>query len=107
MAILEIELNIDQHRSSYFKVAPTLSGQVYELTFKWSVRSEAWYLDIGDAVKGIKVVTGIDLLGPYHYMEDKIPAGKLGARRNTGRASKPGFFNFGIGKEIALIYEEP
>jgi len=106
MAILEIQLDIDKYRSSYFEVEAPLSGQSYLLKFNWSVRSLAWYLDVSDVVKWVKVVNSVDLLAPYHYLE-AIPPGKLGVRRNTGRDSKPGFFNFGIGKEMTLIYEEP
>lgn len=104
--IQEIRLDIEKNGSSYFRVSPVLSGRVYDLTFRWSVRSMCWYLDIDRTVQGIKIVNGIDLLAPYKYM-DNLPAGKLGARRNTGRSSKPGFFNFGIDKEVTLIYEEP
>ena len=102
---IEIELNIDQNRSPLFKIASSLSGQVYELKFKWSVRWLAWYMDIDESVQGIKVVNGIDLLGPYHYLDD-IPPGKLGVVRNKGTASKPYFDNLGIEKEMTLVYEE-
>ncbi|MBU2645882.1 hypothetical protein KKI24_14330 [bacterium] len=106
MSIIEISLNIEAQGSGYFKVSALMSGQSYDLTFIWSTRSQCWYLNVDETVKGIKIVTGIDLLEPYHYM-DTIPPGKLGAYRNSGRDSKPGFGNFGIDKEITLLYEEP
>jgi len=106
MSAFEIELNIEQQGSGYFTASPTLSGQTYALKFRWSVRSNAWFLDIDDTIHGIKIVNGIDILGPYHY-NDLLPPGKLGAHRNQGTSSKPGFFNFGIGKEVTFRYEEP
>lgn len=106
MAVLEIELRIDENASSFFKIAANLSGRVYDLRFTWSHRWLCWYLDINDTIYGLKVVNGVDLLGPYHY-NDGIPPGQLTAYRNKGRTSKPSFFNFGVEKEITLIYNEP
>ncbi len=110
MAIIETELNIEAQGSAYFVVNPTFSGQVYKLTFIWTQRSPdhlgSWYLDIDTTIFGLKIVNGIDILGSYHYM-DALPAGKLGAYKNKGTDSKPGFLNFGIEKEITLLYEEP
>lgn len=100
----EIELNIDQNRSPYFKISASLNGQVYELTFRWSVRWVAWYMDIDETVFGIKVVNGVNLLAPYHYNKD-LPQGKLGVVRNNGTSSKPYFDNIGIEKEMTLVYE--
>ena len=102
---IEIALNIDQNRSPLFKISASLSGQVYELRFKWSVRWLCWYMDIDESIQGIKVVNGIDLLGSYHYLDD-IPSGKLGVVRNKGNASKPYFDTFGIENEMTLVYEE-
>lgn len=102
----EIELRIDQNLSPLFTIAVNLSGRVYDLRFAWSYRWVAWYMDINDTVHGIKVVNGIDLLEPFHYNEN-IPPGKLGVVRNSGRDSKPFFNNFGIEKEMTLVYEEP
>jgi hypothetical protein len=101
----EIELRIEQNRSPLFKIASNLSGRVYDLKFSWSYRWAAWYLDIDETVKGIKVVNGIDLLESFHYNEN-IPPGKLGVVRNSGRDSKPFFDNFGIEKAMTLVYEE-
>ena len=102
----EIELRIDENQSPLFKIASSLTGRVYDLKFIWSYRWAAWYLNIDETVLGIKVVNGVDLLASYHYNDD-IPPGKLGAVRNKGRTSKPFFDNFGIEKEITLVYEEP
>ena len=106
MAIIEVELNIEQQGSGYFQISPTLSGKVYLFTMNWSYRTQSWYLDIDETVKGIKIVNGINILEPYQYNDDLLP-GSLGAHRNTGRDSKPGFFNFGINNEMTLLYEEP
>ena len=110
MAIVEIELNIEEQGSPLFTVSPTLSGQVYELKLIWVIkpyrRTGAWYMDIDETIFGIKVVSGINLLDPYDHI-DALPPGKLGAFRNSGRGSKPAFENFGINKEFTLLYEEP
>ena len=106
MATFEIELRIDENQSPLFTVASNLSGRVYDLKLTWSYRWSAWYLDVDEIVQGIKVVNGTDLLEPYHYNDD-LPPGKLGVVRNSGRESKPFFDNFGIEKEMTLVYEEP
>ena len=110
MAAFDIELNIENQGSTMFTVNPTLSGQTYKLTLIWTPRTTqgegSWFMNIDDTIHGLKVVNGIDILRGYHYM-DELPPGKLGAFRNSGRSSKPGFLNFGIGKEITLRYEEP
>ena len=106
MAVLEIELRIEENGSSFFKIASNLSGRVYDLTFYWSHRWLCWYMNVDETLFGIKVVNSIDLLGPYHYNGD-VPPGQLTAYINQGRSSKPSFFNFGIEKEVTLIYNEP
>lgn len=110
MAIVEIELNIEQQGAPVFVATPTLSGQTYRLKFQWVIktyrRTGAWYLDIDETVYGIKVVSGINLLDPYDHL-DTLPPGKLGVYRNSGNGSKPSFSNFGIDKEFTLLYEEP
>ncbi len=106
----EIELKIIERGSPDFEVVAELSGQSYSLKFRWTYRqvegNGSWYLGIGDVIEGIKIVNGIDLLGSFHYI-DELPPGKLGVVRNSGTASKPGFDNFGIGKEMTLVYDEP
>ena len=110
MAIFEIELNIENQGSPLFVINPTLSGQVYQFRLIWVIRplnrTGAWYLDIDDTIFGVKLVSGIDLLDPYKYI-NALPPGKLGVFRNSGTGSKPSFNNFGINKEFTLLYEEP
>jgi hypothetical protein len=99
-------IQIPTEQIVFYKTSIVLSGQVYELTFRWSTRSlPSWYMDIGTTLLGVKVVNGIDLLGPYHYKDD-VPRGLLVAKRNSGTSSKPVYDNFGIGKEITLVYED-
>jgi len=100
MSVVEIPIT----QFPYYKSSHVLDGQAYTFTFRWSVRNEAWYLDIDNTVIGIKIVNGINLLDQYSYNDD-LPPGKLGAYRNSGRDSKPGFTNFGVQSEITLIYE--
>ena len=105
MSAIDIELNIIEQGSTYFTIEQELSGQVYTMRFTWKQRTQSWYWDIPDVVTGVKLVNGIDILKYYHY-KDGVPPGKLGCSRNIGTLSKPGFDNFGIGKEITLRYEE-
>lgn len=108
--IFELDLNIEEQGDGVFSVVVVLSGQAYKLSFLWTYRSPdklgAWYMNLDETLVGIKLVNGIDLLGPYHYL-DTIPPGKLGIERRKGTLSKPGFFNLGIGKEMSMTYEEP
>lgn len=106
MAAVEIDLKIKDQQSTYFNIQPRLSGQVYNFTLRWSQRTQSWYLKINETISGIKLVNGIDILEPYHYI-DSLPPGKLGCVRNSGTSSKPGFDNFGIGEEVTFRYEEP
>ncbi len=106
MAVREIDLKIQEQGSALFIVTSEMSGQVYNLRLEWNYRTQSWYLKINETVSGPKLVNGIDIIGPYHYI-DSLPPGKLGVHRNSGTDSKPGFFNFGIGKEMTLVYEEP
>lgn len=51
----------------------TLAGINYGMTLRWNDQILAWVLDIYDAngnllIGGIALVTGIDLLAPYAYM---------------------------------------
>lgn len=97
-----IEIPVEQ--IPFYKTSIVLSGQVYEFTFRWTTRLPAWFMDVGTVLKGVKVVTGIDLLEPYHYIDD-LPSGQLVAFRNSGTSSKPFFDDFGIGEAITLAYE--
>jgi hypothetical protein len=54
-------------------VQVTLGGTLYALTLRWNEMNEAWTLDIADSnnnpiVTGIAVITGVDLLAPYGYL---------------------------------------
>ncbi len=89
---------------AFYETTIVLSGQVYELKFRWTTRLPSWYLDIGTILQGVKIVNGIDLLAPYHYI-DELPSGQLVAFRQSGTSSKPFFDNIGIGKAITLVYE--
>lgn len=108
--IVELALNIEEQGNGAFSVVPILSGQAYKLSFIWTYRSPdkagSWYMNLDDVLLGVKLVNGIDLLGPYHYLST-VPPGKLGIVRNKGTLSKPGFFSLGIEKEMTMRYEEP
>lgn len=69
----------------------TLDGVDYRLRFRYVRETGRWTLTVMDAngvalVSGIRVVLGIDLLAPYHYL--KVPPGQLFAY-DTSRPTSP------------------
>lgn len=51
----------------------SLAGVTYKFTVSWNWVSACWVIDIADAtgnpvVRGIPMVTGVDLLSPYAYL---------------------------------------
>lgn len=69
MKIVEIPVRpIDQT----FRIS--LSGKTYSFRLMWNASFNAWILDIADSnsvsiLSGIPLVTGLDLLSPYPYLE--------------------------------------
>lgn len=53
----------------------TLNGEVVTITITW--RGDAYYMDItnanGDAIQGLRLVTGCNLLGQFEYMGYTTP----------------------------------
>lgn len=67
--IFEIPLNAQSQR-----FACELAGATYNLQIVWNAKSNCWVLDINDAdneplMRGIPLVTGLDLLQQYAYFE--------------------------------------
>lgn len=77
--------------------AITLAGVQYQVTVRWNDANQAWTLDIADSngnaiVSGIAVVTGVDLLAPYKYLNF---GGELIAQTTNDVDAVPNFSNLG------------
>jgi len=82
-----------------------LAGVLYRLTLKWNVTAQVWALDIDgvDGVPvlcGVPVVTGVDLLEPFAYLE---LGGKLFAMTDNDADLPPAFGNLGTTAHIYWI----
>ena len=82
-----------------------LEGIQYTLTFRYNQREDRWYLTIGDVsgadiVKGIKLVTGTDLL--FYFDKPALPPGKLYVISTDGEA--PGLGELGVDRKAQLVY---
>lgn len=80
------------------RLAITLSGGQYQLVVKWNVSAGVWVLDILDADEnpilcGVPIVTGVDLLDQYEYLE---LGGKLYALTDHDADLPPGFTDLGV-----------
>lgn len=98
MATYEIPLDAKPQK---FSIA--LSGVTYQITMKWSAYGQSWIFDIADSdgvpiVSGISIVTGVDLLGQYEYLNFK---GEL--RVNTDDGLPPNFSNMGTTAKVYWV----
>ena len=94
-----IPLSIDSHYD--FNVE--LDDHSYEMTTRWNGTDEAWYLDILGVTnnvdqKGIKLVTGPNLLKPFPIIE----LGGLYMVDLQGEDSEPNYDD--IGDRYVLLY---
>ena len=86
-----------------------LADKEYRLTIRWnaSLGSESWILDIATAnngtpiLSGIPIVTGVDLLGPYEYLEF---GGHLVCYSGSSDAI-PTFENLGVENELLFVVD--
>lgn len=73
-----------------------LAGVRYVLTVRWNETNSAWTLDITDSagrtVNGIPIITGVDLLAPYSYLNF---GGSLVAQTDTDATAVPTYTNLG------------
>ncbi|WP_281659636.1 phage baseplate plug family protein [Microvirgula aerodenitrificans] len=104
MPVVEIPLTPDPQRFTI-----TLSGVDYRLTVRWREAVDGgWTLDIADAagtpiVRGIPLVTGVDLLKQYRYMG--FPGG-LFVLTTDDLAAPPTFENLGVGSHLHWVTME-
>lgn len=98
----EIQIKVLESVPNYIPSGVDLDGVSWKISFYYNQYDESWFMDVGDELKGKKIVTGVDLLEYHHHLN--VPPGKLIAKRNIGTDSKPSYENFGIGKDITLTY---
>ena len=84
-----------------------LAGVSYWLTLRWNVIAEVWVLDIADSnqvpiLQGIPLVTGLDLLGQYRYMEF---GGWLIVQTDFDPGAVPTFDNLGTAGRLYFVVE--
>lgn len=80
-----------------------LEDDVFQFTIHWNENDSAWYLDLlgisNDVnIKGIKLVTGVNLIKPYAILE----LGGLYVIDNDGEGLDPDYDN--IGTRYQLYY---
>lgn len=83
-----------------FQIA--LGGTVFGLTVFWCSPAACWVMNIADSngapiVNGIAIVTGVDLLQPYAYLDFN---GSLIVFTDGDADAVPTFDNFGIASHL-------
>ena len=84
----------------------TLAGTAYQMTLIWR-NACGWVLDIADIsgnpiVRGIVLVTGCDLLGPYTDLDF---GGQLFVQTDGGVDAPPTYTNLGIASHLYWLTE--
>lgn len=84
-----------------------LAGTDYNCRLFWNLASNCWILDIGDSaglplVRGIPVVTGLNILAPYEYLGF---GGQLVVQTDHALDAVPTFEN--LGKQGHLYFLTP
>jgi hypothetical protein len=87
-----------------------LADKEYRLTVRWNAShgSESWSLDIATAdrgepiLSGIPIVTGVDLLGPYEYLNF---GGALVCYSGSSDTA-PTFDNLGTENELLFVVDD-
>lgn len=75
-----------------------LDGEFYSFRMTYNSRAQMWMLAVGDitaeyVVRGLRVVEGVELLAPYHYL-DGVPPGQLFVVDASGQHREPGRNSF-------------
>lgn len=100
MQIFEIPLN---PQAQSFLIP--LAGTTYSLRLYWNTPASCWGLDIADAsaaplVRGIPLVTGVDLLAQYAYLN--FP-GALICQTDHDPDAVPTFTNLGLTSHLYFV----
>ena len=104
MATLQIPTNFD---FPAFSLAVELDSEVYDMTFRINRRDNAWRMDIsvdgGVLIRGVRLVTGFDLLARYRYIA-RMPQGTLRLVDLDLNDADPSEETFG--DRVVLVYDE-
>lgn len=92
---------------AYSRQNITLSGDSFDIIFKYNVRDDRWYFDLKDEggnliFSGIKVMPNQNLTG--RYVKDEFNNGNLWCFRRQKDDGAVSRNNFGIGKSFELAY---
>lgn len=101
----EIEFNLSTVQSSnlrYFSFKKELEGVVYEFTLRYLKLIDQWILDVGEDLKGVSVVGGVDLLKFYKHLN--VPKGELRVVDIDGLGRDPSEET--LGESLVLRYTE-
>ena len=82
-----------------------LGTTTYTLLMKWNNAQQGWFLDIGDVnnnsiVTGIPLVTGVDLLAKYAYLNFE---GSLYVQTQSNVDAIPTFTNLGTDSNLFFV----
>lgn len=88
--------------------AIALAGVTYSLTLRWNTAAECWFLDIADRsrqtiLSGVPVVTGLDLLAQYEYLE---LGGMLVVQTDHDADAVPTLANLGTTSHVYFLVED-
>lgn len=105
MALYTIPISVT---SDAWEQTTNLDGRNFRLSFAWSLREEAWYLDIGsvDGVKlaaGLKLAEGVDVF--RRESSSALPSEPLELIDMTGAAEE--CTRDGLGQRWVLFFGEP
>lgn len=106
MAIQEITVQFREDETHTSQTL-TLDGIRFRLDTYTNKADGCWYMDLFDGdgaplIQGIALVTGLDLLFPYRYLD--VPPGILFVNDHEGERTDPGLSAF-LDKEAALYYQ--
>jgi hypothetical protein len=84
-----------------------LDSVVFELTFMWNTREEAWFLSVADA-DGVALASGIKIVADWQLFQSvsnpDMPAGAMMAVDTSGAGLKPGLLE--LGERVLLLYRD-
>lgn len=90
---------------SHFDVVVPLEGVRYSFAFYTNTVDGGWYFDLindqGAGVRGLGLVTGVDMLYPYRHLD--LPPGELQIRDKGLNGADPDLEAFADGR-AALYY---
>jgi len=102
MTVTSYEIPLEP-ASQTFQIA--LAGVTYSITLWWSSASSTWNINIADAngvpiISSIPLVTGVDLLGPFGYLDF---GGQLVAQTDHNPTAPPTYDNLGTSGHLYFV----